>query len=152
MKENKNIPDWAWALYQAKQEEASNFSNDAAEETLNYLQRVFTSGNVPEHISVLDQMVDNYLAGHRQKIRRRLQLIENNADLVVGGNQPANQSADCMEIVQRNVTPSQWRLLAGLANGYSYKRLSAECGLSVASAKSNVCRIRKRLRTIAFAE
>jgi len=152
MNENKTIPDWAWGLYQAKQEEALNCPNDATEETLNFLMRVFTAGNIPEHASVLEQMVDNYLAGHRQKVRRRVRLLENNADTMVCSDRPTHQTSDCLDIIQRNVTPSQWQLLTGLANGHSYRRLSAGCGLSVASAKSNVCRIRKRLRALALAE
>jgi hypothetical protein len=152
MKENKNIPDWAWDFYQAKQNEAHNCPNDATEETLEFLVRVFTAGNIPENSSILEQMVDNYLAGHRQKVRRRFQLLENNADMVVCANNPTNQNSDCLDIFQRNATPLQWQLLTGLASGHSYRRLSAGCGLSVASAKSNVCRIRKRLRTLALAE
>ena len=152
MNENNKIPDWAWGLYQAKQEEARNCPNDATEETLEFLVRVFTAGNIPDHASILEQMVDNYLAGHRQKVRRRLRLLENNADMVICSDRPTNHTSDRLEIIQRNVTPSQWQLLTGLENGYSYRRLSARCGLSVASAKSNVCRIRKRLRTLALAE
>lgn len=152
MNENKQIPDWAWNLYQAKQDEARNCPNDATEETLEFLVRVFTAGNIPEHLSMLEQMVDNYLAGYRQKVRRRLRLLENNADMVIYSDRPTNQTSDCLEIIQRNVTPSQWQLLTGLANGHSYRRLSARCGLSVASAKSNVCRVRKRLHALAFAE
>jgi hypothetical protein len=152
MNENKEIPQWAWDLYQAKQEEACKCPNDATEETLNYLGRVISTGNIPEHISTLKQMVDNYLAGHRQKVRRRLRLLENNADMVVCSDRPTKQNSDCLGIFQRNSTPLQWRLLTGLANGHSYRRLSAGCGLSVASAKSSVCRIRKRLRTLALAE
>jgi hypothetical protein len=152
MNENKIIPDWAWALYQAKQEEALNCSNDATEESLNFLLRIFNAGNIPEHASILEQMLDNHLAGNRQKVRRRLRLLENNADLVVYSDRPTNQTSDCLDIVRRSVTSSQWQLLTGLANGHSYRRLSAACGLTVASAKSNVCRIRKELRTLALAE
>ncbi len=152
MNENKKIPDWAWNFYQAKQDEARKCPNDATEEILEFLVRVFAAGNIPEHAIILEQMVDNYLAGHRQKIRRRLRLLENNAAMVVCSDRPTNQNSDCLGIFQRNATPLQWQLLTGLANGHSYRRLSAGCGLSVASAKSNVCRIRKRLRMLPLAE
>lgn len=151
MKENKEIPNWAWDLYQAKQEEALSCPNDATEETLNFLMRVFTAGNIPEHVSLLEQMVDNHLAGHRQKVRRRIRLLEDNADMVAYSDRPKNYTSDCLTIIHRNVTPSQWHLLSGLANGHSYRRLSAGCGLSIASAKSNVCRVRKQLRALDLA-
>ena len=103
MNENKIIPDWAWALYQAKQEEALNCSNDATEESLNFLLRTFNAGKIPEHTSILKQMLDNHLAGNRQKVRRRLRLLENNADLVFCSDRPTNQTSDCLDIVRRNV-------------------------------------------------
>ncbi|MDB6032060.1 MAG: hypothetical protein JWM16_2398 [Verrucomicrobiales bacterium] len=152
MHKNNDIPNWAWELYQAKQEEALNCPNDATEETLNYLERLFTTGNIPATKSILEQMVDNRLAGHRQKVRRRIHLVENNSDLLVPSQNPATETTDCLNLIKGNVTASQWRLLTGLAQGDSYRRLSTACGLSVASAKSNVCRIRKKLRAFAFAE
>ena len=152
MTNNKYIPHWAWDFYQAKQEEALNRPTDATEETLNFLGRTFAAGRIPVNLSVLQHRVDNYLAGNRQKVRRRLQLLENNLDMVVPPAKSTNPTEDYMEVIQRNVSPTQWRLLNGLAQGDSYRRLSAECGMSVTSAKSTVCRIRKKLRTLAFAE
>lgn len=152
MTNNKNVPDWAWDFYQAKQEEALNHPTDVAEEILNFLERLFTAGDLPETLSALEQKVDNYLAGYRQKSRRRIRLLENNAEIVVPFAPITNQTWDRVDNVRRNVTLSQWNLLTGLANGYSYQLLSADCKISVASVKSTVCRIRKKLRTQAFAE
>jgi hypothetical protein len=151
MKNIKNTPSWAWDLYQAKQEAACRCPNDATEEVLNYLERVITAGTVPESPPVLEQMIDNHLAGHRQKLRRRSQLLENNAHLLMRTVQSAHRTSDCVSIIRGKVSHLQWQLLTGLANGHSYLRLATDCGLTVASAKSNVCRVRKRLRTLPLA-
>src|ERR1041384_4274512 len=76
MKIDDQTPTWAWDYYQACQREASNTSQEADDEKLNHLVRLFQTGRLPSTIQQLEQLVDNHLAGHRQKTRRRNLLLE----------------------------------------------------------------------------
>lgn len=151
MNENRTVPDWAWSFYQAKQEEARNCPNDAIEESLNYLARIFDSGNIPDTQARLEQMIDNHLAGERQKIRRRQKILEN-----IVATSPSTDdafadrtaSSESLTLIQKQVTHSQWRLLSELAVGNSYEELAAARQSSVGTIKSSVCRLRKRLRSL----
>ena len=116
MKEKNTTPDWAWHFYQAKQIEARNCPNNATEETLNYLVRIFDTGDVPDNQATLERRIDNHLAGERQKIRRRQKILENIAATSTSTDQVSQQRAPLLEsltIIQNNVTQSQWRLLTG---------------------------------------
>ena len=151
MNETKTVPDWAWNLFQAKQGEAHKCPNDAAEETLNYLVRIFNTGEIPENERALERMIDNHLAGERQKLRRRRKILENVAATSSSTSDVTTQrisSVEALNIIRSNVTRSQWQLLHELAGGDSYRQLSNKRGLSVGTAKSHVCRIRKRLRAL----
>jgi DNA-binding NarL/FixJ family response regulator len=153
MNENKNIPEWAWSFYQAKQQEASRCPNDANEEKLNYLVRIFSTDSVPESQARLDQIVDNHLAGERQKARRRQQILENAAATSTSSDNTHNErvsSSESLGIIRNSTTHSQWRLLTELASGNSYKQISAGRGLSTGTIKSSICRLRKRLRKLVF--
>jgi len=153
MKEQINIPNWAWHLYQAKQAEARNCPNNATEETLNYLVRIFCAGDVPDTQAKLQQMIDNHLAGERQKIRRRLKIMENVAATSISTDDISQQRAPLMEsltIIQNSVTQSQWLLLTDLASGNSYQQLSSGRNCPVGTLKSSICRLRKRLHGLVF--
>lgn len=153
MKKSRIVPDWAWCLYQAKQEETRKSSNDAAEETLNYLVRITDAGDLPDTQAELERMIDNHLAGQRQKIRRRQRIMENVVIADSFTNDASVQRASSLEslsLMQNSVTPSQWRLIAELANGNSYRQLSADRKSSLGTIKSSVSRLRKRLRKLVF--
>lgn len=153
MKKNKIVPDWAWCLYQAKQEETLKSPNDAIEETLNYLVRMFDTGDLPDTQAELERMIDNHLAGERQKMRRRQRIIENVAVSPTSTDDISAQRASSLEslsTIQNNVTRSQWLLLTELASGNSYQQLSADRKSSLGTIKSSVCRLRKRLRKLVF--
>jgi len=153
MNENRTVPDWAWDLYQAKQGEALNCPNDATEEALNYVARIFDAGDVPDSPDRLAQMVDNHLAGQRQKMRRRRRLLENAAAISASTDHASAQRASSLEslnIIRNNVTHSQWQLLTELASGNSYQQLSADRRSSTGTIKSSICRLRKRLRKLVF--
>ncbi len=153
MNKNKTVPDWAWNFYQAKQGEALNCPNDATEETLNYLVRIFDAGDVPVTQARLEQMIDNHLAGQRQKMRRRQRILENVAATSAFIDHASEQRAASWEslgIIRNNVTESQWRLLTELASGNSYQQLSADRRSSTGTIKSSICRLRKRLRRLVF--
>jgi len=153
MNENITVPDWAWSLYQAKQGEARKCPNDATEETLNFLVRIFNSGDLPDNQALLERMIDNHLAGERQKMRRRHRILENVAATCTSSDNTSAQrvvSLDSLGIVRNNVTGSQWRLLLELANGRSYQRLSGDRKSPTGTIKSSICRLRKRLRRLVF--
>jgi len=153
MNKNKTVPDWAWDFYQAKQVEAINHPNDATEDTLNYLVRIFDAGEIPDCQARLEQMIDNHLAGQRQKTRRRNKIMENVAATSPSTDHVSAQRAAALEsltIIRSSVTRSQWQLLADLSSGNSYQQLSADRSSSTGTIKSSICRLRKRLRRLVF--
>ena len=121
--------------------------------TLNYLVRIFDARDVPDNQARLEQMVDNHLAGQRQKMRRRQRILENAAATSTSDDDSLAQrasSSESLDIIRSNVTCSQWRLLTELASGNSYQQLSADRGSSAGTIKSSICRLRKRLRKLVF--
>src|SRR5260370_3191438 len=114
MNKKTTVPDWAWNFYQAKQGGALNCPNDATEEILNYLVRIFDAGGVPETQARLEQMIDNHLAGERQKTRRRQRILENVAATSTSADHASAQrvaSLESIDIIRSNVTRWEWRLL-----------------------------------------
>ena len=72
-------------------------------------------------------MIDNHLAGHRQKTRRRLRIMEDfgyQQEIDARPPAPSASSSEALGMIQRSVTPSQWQCLEGLANGDSYGQLA----------------------------
>ena len=154
MKTNRNVPDWAWEFYQAKQAEALKCSDDGAEEALNYLVHLFTDGEIADNPRRLEELVDNHLAGERQKARRRHNLLERFGWNDDNSPPPADRASwsECLTSIRSTLAPAQWKLLTDLADGGSYRQISADRTISISAAKSAVCRLRKHLRAFVLTE
>jgi DNA-binding NarL/FixJ family response regulator len=151
MKTAKTVPDWAWQFYQAKQAEALTCVGDGVEEALNYLVHLFADGEIPDNAGRLEQLVDNHLAGERQKTRRRQNLLEKFGATLSDDSPPSPVVAcwsECLRAIRSVLKPAQWQLLTDLADGNSYGEISTARTISVSATKSAVCRIRKQLRTL----
>ena len=150
MQKKASVPGWAWAYYQDCQETAAETSDEAEEQKLTFLVKIFCQGKVPTTLEKLEKLVDNHLAGNRQKARRRERLLEKCA--LFGDDRKTDErllSCDSLETVRQSVTPGNWRLLSGLAVGYDYQELSRCFGIPVGTLKSTVSRVRSRYQDLA---
>lgn len=149
MQKNIYVPNWAWEYYQACQEKASTASDEAEEEKLNYLVRLFRRGKVPGTLQELEKLVDNHLAGNRQKVRRRIGLLEKLVSANNGRETDELLAArDSLKTIARAVPPEQWRLLNAIANGYPYGEVSVSFGVPAGTLKSTVSRVRSSLQEL----
>jgi DNA-directed RNA polymerase specialized sigma24 family protein len=147
MKTKNKIPSWAWDTYQAYQLKALQTSEDADDEVLNFILSLIEDEHLPPSEAELNRLIDNHLAGHRQKLRRRNQLIQKyaihlNSDVVTD----VVSLHDVVAAVRAVITEPQWRLLNGLALGQSYYELSCASHMPEGTIKSHVCRARAKLR------
>ncbi|MGD0058990.1 MAG: hypothetical protein ABSD58_06170 [Verrucomicrobiia bacterium] len=118
-----------------------------------YFNQHGNHGDSQVDILILDNGMGNHLAGRRQKMRRRLRILEKIAATSTSADRTSAQRASSLEslnIIRNSVTPSQWQLLMELATGNSYRELSADRGSPVGTNKSSICRLRKRLRKLVF--
>lgn len=147
--QNIHVPKWAWEFYQACQQNASKAPDGPDEEKLNYLVCLFRTGKVPGTVQELEKVVDNHLAGNRQKLRRRNALLEKY--ITPRGDRETDERLalrDSLETIWRAVTAEQLRLLNGIGDGHRYAELSASCHIPTGTLKSTVSRVRSGLRVI----
>lgn len=147
--QNNDIPEWAWDVYQACQEKALKAPNGTEDEKLNYLLRLFKKGKIPKTREELDGLFDNHLAGHRQKLRRRISLLEKS--VTPSGRCETHERLafrDSLETIWRAVTVEHFRLLNAIADGHRYGELSGWYGIPAGTLKSTVSRVRNGLRAI----
>jgi hypothetical protein len=147
MKKEINTPTWAWDYYQALQVRAFTGSNDYQDEALNFVSQLITSEKIPSSVGEMDRLLDNHLAGYRQKLRRRALLLERMIECDDG--EETAQRVDQREriaAIQALLTAAQWKLLEKLATGCSYDAISHLSRTPIGTLKSIASRARGRLR------
>lgn len=147
MKLEQEIPSWAWNFYQAIQTKASNSNDEADEEVLNFLVQLFHNGRLPATEGELNRLINNHMAGRRQKIRRRNGLFAKYAaEVDCNADQNEGSSVESVDTIRSLVTAVQWKLLYEIAAGASYREVSDSSHVPIGTVKSLVSRIRTKLR------
>jgi hypothetical protein len=146
MRKKIRVPKWAWRYYRACQDKALNGSGEPEEETLNFLVQLFCKRKIPATVPELEKLVDNHLAGNRQKLRRRNELLEKYSPSMTDRPDDRLASRDSIEVARQRVTLPEWHLLRGIACGFRYQELSDDVGVPVGTLKSTVSRVRTNLQ------
>jgi hypothetical protein len=143
----KHVPSWAWDYYQALQTRASKTHDDSSEEALSFIVALIIKGQLPLSEAELDRVVDNHLAGERQKQRRRNELLEKYAVEPCGKDVSEHDwHRELIETLYKLLSAAQWQLLYQIATGRPYQEISKESNTPVGTLKSKVSRARSTLR------
>jgi hypothetical protein len=128
----------------------------AAEEALTYVLDAFLSGHVVTDAEI-NSKFHSRRKNRRRRNRQREKLVKTHAEKSVRLEIEARvsdpsvevQNIDFLKMVELKMDPSNFTLLKRIADGTGYSQLALELGVSEASLRTKVCRVRENARSIA---
>jgi DNA-binding NarL/FixJ family response regulator len=146
MRNDTNPPAWAWDFYQAQQSAQTSRIDDPVEEAQSFIVHLIVSGKLPDSRGELERLINNHLAGGRQKVRRRAVLLQKTVAEDTIDETAIVESREWLARAQAIVTAAQWTLLQEIAVGRSYEEIAKSSGAPVGTVKSLVSRARAKLK------
>ena len=121
------------------------------DEALTALSDKFGTGCDPLDPDSVQRQFDRLRVNRTAKYRRRVQLdrqiAENTQTILPAQHTQVVAIKELAELLHRETPEADWQILRMLADGFTYREIADQQGLSITNLKSRVFRVRCRLRS-----